>query len=96
MIVHVVLVAWKPWTTPEQIAEIQAAFQALAAKIPGITAAYWGEALPGGSDGFRHGVVVVANDPAALDAYHVHPDHARLAAVIRSSSTRMLGENLRA
>lgn len=95
MIVHVVLVAWKPWTTPEQIAEIQASFQGLAAKVPGIVAAYWGESLPGGSDGFRHGVVVVANDQAALDAYHSHPDHQQLTALIRSSSTRMLGENLR-
>ncbi len=96
MIIHVVLVAWKHSTTPEQIAEAKATFLGLASKVPGITGAYWGENMPGGTDGFKNGVVVLADSTATLDAYHAHPDHERLHAMIRAMSSRMIGENIQA
>jgi hypothetical protein len=96
VIIHVVLIAWKPWATAQQIDEVKATFEGLAAKIPGIKGAYWGASLPGGSEGFKHGVVVLADDQAALDAYHAHPDHQQLTTLIHGSASRMLGENLQA
>ncbi len=96
VIIHVVLVAWKHSTTADEIARAKATFLGLASKVPGITGAYWGESMPGGTDGFMHGVVVLADSTSALDAYHNHPDHQQLHAMIRSMSSRMVGENIQA
>ncbi len=96
MIIHVALISWREWTTAEQIAEAKATFLALTSKIPGITGAYWGETMPGVSNGFKNGVVVLADSPATLEAYHAHPDHHKLTAIIGARASRMSGADLRA
>ncbi len=96
MIVHVVLVKWHEWITAAQIEEVRSAFLGLTSKVPGISGAYWGESLPGGSEGFRHGVVVLAQSPEAMDAYRAHPDHQKLSQMLGTRAARMTGENLQA
>lgn len=96
MIVHVVLVRWKEWASRDQIAEAKGAFRSLTSQVPGISGAYWGSTIRGASDGFDVGVVVLAETPAALDAYRAHPDHAKLTSMIGVLSTQVVGANLEA
>ncbi len=96
MIVHVVLVRWKESTTPSQASEAKTTFLNLVSKISGLTGAYWGESEKGSSDGFAHGVVVMAEDPAALEAYHAHPDHHHLSTLIGTLASNLSGANLQA
>ena len=96
MLVHVVLVTWKEWASRDQIEEAKGAFRALTAQIPGISGAYWGSTIKGAADGFDVGVVVLADSAAALDAYHAHPDHAKLTSKIGVLATQVVGANLEA
>jgi len=74
---HVVLFAFKPSSTPAEIAAVEAAFAALPAKIPEIQAFEWGTdvSVEGRAQGFSHCFLVTFADAAGRDAYLPHPAH---------------------
>jgi hypothetical protein len=76
---HVVIFKYKAGTTPEQIAEVTAAFRGLKDKVPGITAFEDGinNSPEKKNQGFTHAYVLTFTDVAARDAYLPHPDHAK-------------------
>ena len=74
---HVVSFKFKESATPQQVKEVENAFQALKSKIPQIQSLDWGtnnspEKL---NKGFTHGFVLTFNSEKDRDAYLVHPDH---------------------
>ena len=75
---HVVVFKYRAGTTPEQIAEVTAAFRGLAAKVPGITAFEDGvnNSPEKRNLGFTHIYLLTFKDVASRDAYLPHPDHA--------------------
>jgi hypothetical protein len=76
---HIVIFKYKAGTTPEQIAEVTAAFRGLKGKVPGITAFEDGvnNSPEKKNMGFTHVYLVTFTDVAARDAYLPHPDHAK-------------------
>lgn len=74
---HVVLFAFKPGSTPDDIAAIERAFAALPAQIPAIVDFEWGTdvSIEGKADGFTHCFFVSFADEAGRDAYLPHPAH---------------------
>lgn len=83
MLRHVVLFKWKPETPPEKVAEIEAAMNALPAKIPQIAEYEWGTdvSVQGLSQGFTHCFVVSFHSEADRDIYAPHPEHAAFLAL---------------
>ncbi len=81
MITHIVCWKYKPETTAERRAGHIAKLRALPDVIPDI------ESFAVGSDvlhldrSFDTGLVAVYRDMAALDAYTVHPEHQKVAAL---------------
>ncbi len=82
---HVVLFKFKESATPEVIAEIEAGFAALPAKIDGIIDFEWGtNSSPENlNEGFTHCFIVTFKDAAARDAYLPHPAHQEFVKVLR-------------
>lgn len=85
MITHVVSFRWKPQTTPEQVAEIEAALATLPDLVPTIKTYRFGRDL--GADGSANmDFAIVATFDSVDDwrAYNEHPDHDR----VRSEAIR--------
>lgn len=74
---HVVAFKYKADATPDQIAQVNAAFRSLQDKIPGIVAFEYGtnESPEGRNHGFTHLYLVTFENAAARDAYLPHPEH---------------------
>jgi stress responsive alpha/beta barrel protein len=74
---HVVMFEFKPGTTAEQVAEIEAAFVALKAKIPVVQALEWGTdvSVEGKAHGFSHCFFLTFKDEADRAVYLPHPEH---------------------
>jgi len=74
---HVVLFKFKPEATPEKVAEIVAAFEALPSKIKEIKGFQWGtnnspEKL---NKGLTHAFILTFDNEKDRDAYLPHPAH---------------------
>lgn len=89
---HVVLFAFKPETTPDQIAAVEAAFAALPAQIPEIVAFEWGGdvSVEGKAQGFTHCFFVTFQDEAGRDAYLPHPAHQALVQLVSQKLEKIL------
>ncbi len=74
---HVVLFAFKPETTAEEIAAVEQAFAALPAQIPAIVGFEWGRdvSVEAKAQGFSHCLLVTFANEAGRDAYLPHPAH---------------------
>jgi len=74
---HVVLFKFKPETTPEKVAEIVAAFEALPSKIKEIKGFQWGtNNSPEKHDkGLTHAFILTFANEKDRDAYLPHPAH---------------------
>ena len=92
MLRHLVLFKWKPETPPEKIAEIEAAFCSLPARIPEIVGFEWGTdiSIQGFDRGFTHCFVVTVDSEAGRDAYLPHPEHAEFIALSRPHVEQIL------
>ena len=87
MLKHVV--SWKisDAASPEgqgKIASIVAGLESLAGSVPSIRALSVGPSVVAGPNHWDLALVVDFDDEAGLEAYQVHPDHQRIAALIRS------------
>jgi hypothetical protein len=74
---HLVLLKFKPETTPAQVHALETAFAALASKINAVQTLEWGtNNSPEGLDkGFTHCFNLTFADEAARAAYLPHPVH---------------------
>ena len=91
VIAHIVIATWKPGTTPEQIQKVRRDFFALTAKVPEIEKVYWGASLAGDEGDPGVGVVMIAQNVGAIDAYHALPDHVPFAEMVVSLTSSLSG-----
>ncbi len=82
---HVVLFAFKPTATPDDIRRIEEAFAALPGKIDAILDFEWGTdvSVEGKANGFTHCFFVTFRDEAARAVYLPHPDHQAFGSLLR-------------
>ena len=81
---HVVLFKFKDGTTPEQVAEVVAAFKALKGKIDVIQDFEYGTdvSTENKAAGFTHCFLATFKDEAGRDAYLPHPAHKAFGALV--------------
>jgi hypothetical protein len=92
MIRHILLIAFKQGTQPDQIEAVRAAFLAIPHQISGVTAVEWGEndSPEGRDEGFSHSVLMTFANEAARQRYLPHPDHDALKAIFRPVLARII------
>ncbi len=81
---HIVLFKFKPDATPEKVAEIVAAFEALPSKIKEIKGFKWGtNNSPEKLDkGLTHAFILTFDSAVDRDAYLPHPAHKAFGAIV--------------
>ena len=84
MLRHIVLLKWKPETTPKQIEAIETAFRALPAKIETIVGFEGGanNSPEGLAQGFTHCFLLTFKTAADRDAYLPHPAHQQFGEIL--------------
>lgn len=84
MVKHIVLFKFKPETTPEKLAEIIAAFEALPAKISQIKGFEWGtNNSPEKLDkGLTHAFILTFANATDRDTYLPHPAHKAFGGIV--------------
>ena len=89
---HVVLLAFKDGTTPEQVKAIVDAFCALPGKIGVIAGFEWGTDVSPEkkSEGFTHCFLLTFRSEADRDAYLVHPAHKEFGGSLRPHLAKVL------
>lgn len=79
MIRHVALFRWIEGTTPEQVAAVVEALEALPAAIPTLRTYAVGPDLALGEDRWDFAVIASFEDARGYHAYVDHPEHRRVA-----------------
>ena len=89
---HVVLFAFKPNTTEEQIQQIENAFRSLPGKIDAIHDFEWGTdvSVENAAHGYTHCFFVTFLSEADRDAYLPHPAHKEFGAVLHPHAESVL------
>ena len=84
MLQHVVLFKFKPEATPEKVAEIVAAFEALPSKIKEIKSFQWGtNNSPEKLDkGLTHAFILSFDSEKDRDTYLPHPAHKEFGTIV--------------
>ncbi|MEZ0541514.1 Dabb family protein [Fibrella arboris] len=84
MVQHIVLFKFKPEATPEKVAEIVAAFEALPSKIKEIKGFQWGtNNSPEKLDkGLTHAFILTFDNEKDRDTYLPHPAHKAFGGVV--------------
>ena len=90
MITHIVCWKYKPEITDEQRAEHIARLRALPDHISDIESFAVGPDILHLDRSFDTGLVAVYRDTAALDAYNVHPEHQKVAAMGKEIAERVV------
>src|SRR4051812_37397932 len=75
---HVALFRWKPEATPEQLAPVKPALDALAATLTGLESYSCGPSLGLSETSYDFGVVAVFTDKSGWDAYMANAEHDRI------------------
>lgn len=95
MINHVVLLQFKPETTPEQISDALEHVQALQTAIPGILSISTGENKHlTNHQGYRHGFIIQFDTAEHLRDYAPHPAHQPVSAELRRLCQSLLNFDL--
>ncbi len=81
---HVVCFKYKDGTSPEKIAEVEAAFRALKDKIPGIVAFECGvnNSPEGKNKGLTHAFILTFTSEKDRDGYLPHPEHKKFGGIV--------------
>ena len=89
---HVVIFAFKPNSSSEEIDAVIRQFGTLPSAIPGIAGYEWGTNVSpeGLNDGFTHCFTLTFASDADRDAYLVHPAHQAFVAVLLPTLARSL------
>ncbi|MBO0948805.1 Dabb family protein [Fibrella sp. HMF5405] len=84
MVQHIVLFKFKPEATPEKVAEIVAAFEALPSKIKEIKGFQWGtNNSPEKLDkGLTHAFILTFDNEKDRDTYLPHPAHKAFGGIV--------------
>lgn len=92
MLRHVVLFAFKPTSSANDIQRIAQAFAALPSQIDAIIDFEWGSdvSVEGKADGFTHCFFVTFQDAAGRDAYLPHPAHNAFGQLLRPHLEKVL------
>lgn len=92
MVRHILLLAPRPETTPERIAEVRLLIEGLVGKIPGLRNAHWGENFAAAErrENLTHGFSMDFESREALAAYAPHPEHVPVAAAVRAAFERIV------
>ena len=90
MITHIVCWKYKPETTADQRAEHIAGLRSLPSFIPDIESFAVGTDMLHLEWSFDTGLVAVYRDLPALDAYSVHPEHQKVAAIGKEIAERVV------
>ena len=75
---HVALFRWQPEATPEQIAAVTPALQALAATLSGVRSYACGASTGATPTAYDYGVIAEFEDKAAWDVYMADEEHDRI------------------
>lgn len=89
---HIVLFAFNDSASPQQIAEIEAAFGALPGQIEAIHAFEWGldVSVENLSQGYNHCFMVTFLSAADRDSYLPHPAHQKFVALLQPHLAKAL------
>ncbi len=89
MVKHVLLLKAKSGKTPEEAEALFAALAGLVGKIDGLIDFAGGADITAGarSQGYTHGFVMTLTSPEAVAAYLPHPEHQKVAALVREFSS---------
>lgn len=88
MLIHVVCWKYRSETTPEMRAEHIESLRALSDIVPGIESLDVGADILGLDRSFDTGLVIRFDGRESLDAYTVHPEHQKVAALGREIAER--------
>jgi hypothetical protein len=89
---HVVLFAFKPAATPEDVRRIEQAFAALPGQIDGIVDFEWGTdvSVEGIAQGYTHCFLVTFLNEAGRDEYLPHPAHKAFGEILHPHLEKVL------
>ncbi len=62
------------------------ALRSLATRVPGVRQLHLGTNFTDRANGYTHGLTVILDDKAALQAYAVHPAHVEVATALRQDA----------
>ena len=91
MIIHIALFKWKTNIQNDEIEEILKKVKQLKNKCKGIQDIFCGKNYHKESNGFTHGIVIIAENQESLDEYRQHPDHKKIAEFIEQIEEKSLG-----
>jgi hypothetical protein len=91
MIVHIALFQWRKGTSEKKVSTALKRVESIQEKVPGIVHILTGKNYHSEAKGFTHGVVVIAKNQKALDAYRKHPIHQKVAPQIMKMESNGLG-----
>ncbi|MCU1391876.1 MAG: Stress responsive Barrel Domain-containing protein [Ilumatobacteraceae bacterium] len=82
MITHTAMFRWKPETSPEQIAAINAALATMPGLVPSIRTYAFGDNVALSEGNMDFAVVATFDDAEGWKAYDENPDHSRVRAEV--------------
>lgn len=89
--VHIAIFRWKDDANPAELSNALQMIAGLADKVSGIIEISVAENESRYNEGYTHVVMVRGETPEAIDAYRVHPDHIKAAAVIEAAEDHGIG-----
>ena len=85
MIRHILLWNYKPETTPEERARLEAELEALPGPVPALRQVEWGPVVGGRNQTFSHGFTMEFDSMDALAAYNTHEAHIHFSVPFREA-----------
>jgi len=85
-VTHIVWIKFRDGVAPSRIDAHVAALASLEHSVPGISQLTLGANFTDRAGGYSHGLVVILEDKAALEAYATHPRHVEVATALRQDA----------
>ncbi len=93
MIRHILLWNYKPETTPEERARLEAELEALPDRVPALRQVEWGPVVGGRNQTFSHGFIMQFDSLEALADYATHAAHIHFSVPFRDAcSTQVVAD----
>ncbi|MCG9595467.1 Dabb family protein [Vibrio sp. Isolate25] len=85
MIRHILLIQFKPDTTPQQVEDLKASFLSMTTKVEGVDSVEWGlnDSPEGKNKHYTHCVMMTFSDEDGRNHYLPHPEHEALKDIFR-------------
>jgi len=85
-VTHIVWIKFRDGVSQTRIDNHIGALKSLKQSVPGIRELTIGENFTDRAEGYGHGLVVILDDKAALEAYATHPKHVAVATALREDA----------